>query len=133
MTDQSISLVTLVDRLGKLEGLLIGLQNSIVQGQAQTSAFMARVERLEARQVELERNMITKDDISQLVTKVDQLATADAKQQGGTAVASWSATTLGSWAAVILALLALIGVGVKQTAEPHSHPPTTPDVVRPGR
>lgn len=133
MTDQPISLVTLVDRLGKLEGLLIGLQNSIVQGQAQTSAFMARVERLEARQVELERNMITKDDITSLVSKVDALATNDAKQQGGTAVASWSATTLGSWAAVILALLALIGVGVKQTAEPHTHQSPTTDAARPAR
>jgi hypothetical protein len=42
-----ISMMTLVDRLAKLEGLLIGLQNSIVQGQSQTSASMARVERLE--------------------------------------------------------------------------------------
>jgi hypothetical protein len=108
------SILQLVDRLGKLEGLLIGLQTSIGQGQQQTTAFMQRVERLEARQVELERHMITKDDISQLVAKVDRLATSDARQQGGTAVASWSAQTIGSWAAVIIALLALVGVGANR-------------------
>lgn len=112
--DEPVSLIAVVDRLAKLEGLLIGLQNSIVQGQAQTSAFMARVERLEARQVELERNMITKNDISSLVEKVDALATSDARQQGGTAVANWSVTNLAPWIAAITATLALIGTGVNQ-------------------
>lgn len=116
------SLLQLVDRLGKLEGLIIGLQTSIGQSQAQTTAFMGRVERLEARQVELERNMITKDDISQLVSKVDQLATSDARQQGGTDVAKWSAQTVSSWAAVIIALLALVGVGVNRERINHQMP-----------
>jgi len=112
----------LVDRLGKLEGLIIGLQTSIGQSQAQTTAFMGRVERLEARQVELERNMITKQDISQLVEKVDQLTTSEARQQGGTAVASWSAQAIGTWAAVIIALLALVGVGVQRERLNHQTP-----------
>ena len=111
---QPISLINLVDRLGKLEGLLIGLQASINQGQAQTSAFMARVERLEARQVELERNMITRDDISQLVSKVDALAANDASRRGGQAVATWSASTLATWAAVIISLIALISAAVQR-------------------
>lgn len=112
----------LVDRLGKLEGLIIGLQTSIGQSQAQTTAFMGRVERLEARQVELERNMITKDDISQLVAKVDQLTTSEARQQGGTAVAGWSARTISSWAAVAISLLALFGVGVQRERLNHQMP-----------
>lgn len=120
------SQLQIVDRLGKLEGLIIGLQNSIGQSQAQTTAFMGRVERLEARQVELERNMITKDDISQLVAKVDQLTTSEARQQGGTAVASWSAQTIGAWAAVIIALLALVGVGVNREQTQHQAPPSHP-------
>lgn len=124
------SQLQIVDRLGKLEGLIIGLQNSIGQSQAQTTAFMGRVERLEARQVELERNMITKDDISQLVAKVDQLATNDARQQGGSAVASWSMQTLGSWAAVIIALLALVGVGVNRERMQHTATPPSPPAGR---
>lgn len=125
MSEQPISLVTLVDRLGKLEGLLIGLQNSIVQGQTQTTAFMARVERLETRQVELERSMVTKDDISALATKVDALAANDARQQGGAAVAKWSAVNLAPWIAAIAAVFALIGVGIneeKQLNQPPTHP-----------
>jgi hypothetical protein len=113
-TDPASFQLNLVDRLSRLEGLLVGLQNSIIQGQQQTSAFMTRVERLEARQVELERNMITKDDITSLVAKVDALATSEARQQGGTAVAKWSASTLVSWAAVIISLLTLIGVGIRR-------------------
>ncbi|MFZ9061290.1 MAG: hypothetical protein ACO218_08720 [Steroidobacteraceae bacterium] len=112
-----ISLMTLVDRLAKLEGLLIGLQNSIVQGQSQTSASMARVERLEQRLVELETRQVTKQDLAQLSAKVDSLIAADATRRGGTAVASWSLGTGASWAAVIIALLALVGVGLNRERE----------------
>lgn len=111
MDDQ---LLTLVDRLGKLEGLLIGLQTSIGQGQQQTTAFMTRVERLEQRQVELERNMITKDDISQLVAKVDKLTASGNKEEGGRAVATWSVSTAATWAAVVISLLALISSVVQR-------------------
>jgi ABC-type sugar transport system ATPase subunit len=120
MDDQAGSLLQLVDRLGKLEGLIIGLQTSIGQSQQQTTAFMARVERLEARQVELERSMITKDDISSLAAKVDALATNDARHEGTAAAASWSISNLAQWAAVVIALLALVGVGIDRI----EHPPT---------
>jgi ABC-type sugar transport system ATPase subunit len=116
------SLLQLVDRLGKLEGLIIGLQTSIGQSQTQTTAFMARVERLESRQVELERNMITKDDISSLVAKVDALATNDARQQGGSAVATWSVQQIASWGALIIAVLALVGVGANRDRIQHQTP-----------
>lgn len=109
-----ISLMTLVDRLAKLEGLLIGLQNSIVQGQSQTSASMARVERLEQRLVELESRQVTKADLAQLSAKVDSLIAADATRRGGAAVATWSLGTGASWAAVLIALLALVGVGMNR-------------------
>jgi anti-sigma-K factor RskA len=109
-----ISLMTLVDRLAKLEGLLIGLQNSIVQGQSQTSASMARVERLEQRLVELETRQVTKDDLAQLTTKVDRLIAADATRRGGTAAATWTAGQLVAWVAVAVSLVALIGVGINR-------------------
>jgi ABC-type sugar transport system ATPase subunit len=124
MDSDTGSILQLVDRLGKLEGLIIGLQTSIGQSQTQTTAFMARVERLESRQVELERNMITKDDISSLVTKVDALATSDARQQGGSAVATWSVQQIASLGALIIALLALVGVGANRDRIQHHETPT---------
>jgi len=109
-----ISLMTLVDRLAKLEGLLIGLQNSIVQSQSQTSASMARVERLEQRLVELETRQVTKADLAALSEKVDRLISSDATRKGGAAAATWTLGTGANWAAVIIALLALVGVGMNR-------------------
>lgn len=117
MTDPGeISLMTLVDRLAKLEGLLIGLQNSIVQGQSQTSASIARVERLEQRLVELETRQVTKQDLAQLTAKVDSLLAADATRRGGTAAATWTAGQLVAWVAVVVSVVALVGVGINREA-----------------
>lgn len=107
-------MLAVVDRLGKLEGLLVGLQNSISQGQAATTAFMARVERLEQRQVELERNMVTTAHIAALSEKVDSLVTSEASRRGATGAVQWSAGHVVAWAAVLVAVLALVGVGYKQ-------------------
>jgi hypothetical protein len=121
-----VSLLTLVDRLARMEGLLVGLQNSIIQGQSQTSAFMARVERLEQRQVELETRQVTKEDLRDLSTKVDNLIKAEARHSGGVGVATWSISTVAGWAAVLIALLALVGVGmnrerIQQQTTPPQH------------
>lgn len=129
--DDPVSYVNIVDRLGRLEGLLVGLQNSIVQGQTQTSAFMARVERLEQRQVELESRQVTKDDLKDLSTKVDNLIKAEATQRGGVSVASWSFSNIVNWLAFFVAVLALIGVGVNrerllQQPAPAAPPARTP-------
>lgn len=125
MTDPGeISLMTLVDRLAKLEGLLIGLQNSIVQGQSQTSASIARVERLEQRLVELETRQVTKQDLAQLTAKVDSLLAADATRRGGTAAATWTAGQLVAWVAVVVSVVALVGVGINREAIQHDLPRT---------
>ena len=107
-------MLAVVDRLGKLEGLLVGLQNSISQGQAATAAFMGRVERLEQRQVELERNMITSADMASLTEKVDRLIASDAGRRGATGAVQWSAGQVVAWAAVLIAGLALVGVGINR-------------------
>lgn len=107
-------MLAVVDRLGKLEGLLVGLQNSISQGQAATAAFMSRVERLEQRQVELERSMVTTTHIADLSKKVDSLVASDASRRGATGAVQWSAGQIVAWAAVVVALLALIGVGINR-------------------
>lgn len=114
--ENDVTLFTLVDRLAKMEGLLTGLQNSIVQGQMQTSAFMGRVERLEQRQVELEKQQVTKDDFKELSGKVDNLIQSEARQSGSLGIANWSISQLATWAAVIIACLALVGVGASREA-----------------
>lgn len=124
--DEQVSFVTLVDRLGRLEGLLVGLQNSIVQSQGQTSAFMARVERLEQRLVELETRQVTKADLKEISNKVDNLIQSEARQAGGVGVASWSVTNLANWLALIIAILALVGVGVNRERILEQGPSVTP-------
>lgn len=112
--NENDNLLAIVDRLGRLDGLITGLQASIGQSQASTAAFLSRIERLEQRQVELERRMVTSADIVSLAGKVDQLVSSDASRRGSTAMASWSVGTAASWGAVIIALLALVGVGINR-------------------
>lgn len=119
MGENESPMLAIVDRLGRLEGLITGLQASISQGQASTAAFMARVERLEQRQVELERNMVTGADIKSLTEKVDSLVTSEASRKGGTAVATWSVGQLVTWGALVIAILSLIGVGVNRESMKH--------------
>ena len=102
-------MLAIVDRLGRLEGLITGLQNIISQNQASTTAFMTRVEALEKRQVELERNMVTADHIKGLSDKVDSLIVSDANRKGGTETARWSIGQVLALGALIVAILSLIG------------------------
>lgn len=113
-TDQQATTIGIIDRLGRLEGLLVGLQNSIAQSQAQWAGSQARVERLEARLIELESRQVTRDDLRSLADKVDALVASEARQSGGVNLASWSITNLAPWLAVVIALLALVGVGVNR-------------------
>lgn len=111
--DQSTTMA-IVDRLGRLEGLLVGLQNSISQSQAQWAGSQARVERLEARLVELEARQVTREDLRELSAKVDELVASDARHSGGIGLAGWSFSNLAPWLAVLVAVLALVGVGANR-------------------
>lgn len=110
MSDSENPMLAIVDRLGRLEGLITGLQNIISQNQASTTAFMTRVEALEKRQVELERNMVTTAHIQSLTEKVDSLVASDANRKGGTEAAKWSVTQLAAWAILVVAILSLIAM-----------------------
>lgn len=114
MTDDQSTTMAIVDRLGRLEGLLVGLQSSISQSQAQWAGSQARVERLEQRLVELESRQVTRDDLRSLAEKVDALVAADARHSGGVGFASWSITNLAPWLALMVAVFALIGVGANR-------------------
>lgn len=107
MGENENPMLAIVDRLGRLEGLITGLQNIISQNQASTTAFMTRVEALEKRQVELERNMVTVADIQSLTEKVDTLVTSDASRRGGTDVMKWSTGQFLTFGALLVATLSL--------------------------
>jgi hypothetical protein len=117
------SLLAIVDRLAKLEGLIIGLQTTIAQGQNHSASFISKVERLEERQLELERHMVTKTDLASIGAKVDQLITSEASRQGSTAANHWTISSLAQWLALVLSLLALIGVGIEKNASNDDNPP----------
>lgn len=114
MTDDQSTTMAIVDRLGRLEGLLVGLQNSISQSQAQWTGSQARVERLEQRLVELETRQVTRDDLRELSAKVDELVASEARQSGSVGLANWSLQTLAPWLAVLVAFAALLGVGLNR-------------------
>lgn len=114
MDEQQATTIGIIDRLGRLEGLLVGLQNSITQSQTQWAGSQARVERLEARLVELESRQVTREDFRALGEKVDALVASDASRTGGVNLASWSLSNLAPWIAVVVAVLALIGVGANR-------------------
>lgn len=120
MAESDLTTMGIIDRLGRLEGLLVGLQNSISQSQAQWAGSQARVERLEERLVQLEARQVTREDLHALTEKVDGLIASEARQSGGVSVASWSLTNLAPWLALVVALLALLGVG------PHEPTPQAP-------
>lgn len=116
MSEPDATTLSIIDRLGKLEGLLVGLQNSIGQSQSQWAGSQARVERLEERLVALESRQVTRDDLRTLSEKVDALVASEAKQSAGLGLAGWGLTNLAPWLAVLVAVLALIGVGANREA-----------------
>lgn len=126
--DEPVSVTTLgiIDRLGKLEGLLVGLQASMSHGQSQVSGFVARLERLEQRQVEVEARVVTRDDLQKLTEKVDGLVSAISKGQGGAGMLGYLIT-----AAIAAVAAAATAWGVLRATPPgdaagfvlpHSHP-----------
>lgn len=126
MDDTDNTTLGIINRLARMEGLLVGLQTSISQSQVQMAGYVARVERLEQRQVELESRVVTRDDMQQLTTKVDGLATTLNKGQGGAGMIRDVVTIL---IAVIAAAAATVGVmrnspdDAVGPAMPHTHAP----------
>ncbi len=104
------------ERLGRLEGLLIGLQAALGQHRDSSAAFMSRVERLEQRQVQLEAHQVTREDLKRLEETVDRLATAEATSRGSRSFADGLATKVAPWGALLVAILALMGAGQNRQA-----------------
>ena len=111
------------ERLGRLEGLLIGLQSGLGQHRDSMVGFMARVERLEQRQVQLEAHQVTREDLRDLRDTVDRLVNAEATARGSRSFADGLATKLAPWGALLVAVLALAGVGQNRRVLDHRLPP----------
>jgi hypothetical protein len=94
-------------RLGKLEGLMLGLQTSITQSQAHFAAYASRIESLEKRQIDLERQMITRADLTALLEKVDTITRQQSTAQGGADATKWSIQQILTVAATLVAAAAL--------------------------
>lgn len=112
------------ERLGRLEGLLIGLQAGLGQHRDSMAGFMTRVERLEQRQVQLEAHQVTREDLRELRDTVDRLVSAEATARGSRSFADGMATKLAPWGALLVAVLALAGVGQNRKVIDNRLPPT---------
>lgn len=100
--------ISLEGRLGKLEGLMIGLQASITQSQTHFAAYASRIEGLEKRQIQLERDMMTRQDLAGLIQKVDAIAAKQSSQEGGSEATRWSLQQIVSWAGLVIAILTAV-------------------------
>lgn len=107
MNDEATT-IGIIGRLGKLEGLIVGLQSSVTQSQDQWNLSQAKVARLEERLVQLEARQVTREDLKSLTDKVDKLITSEAAQSGGITVANWSIKNIATWAAILISGLALL-------------------------
>lgn len=113
------------ERLGRLEGLLIGLQAGLGQQRDSVAQFLSRIERLEQRQVQLEAHQVTREDLRELRDTVDRLVNAEATARGSRSFADGMATKLAPWGALLVAVLALLGVGQNRKVLDHRLPAET--------
>lgn len=114
--------VSLYDRLGKLEGMMLGIQTSITQSQNHFAGYASRIDGLEKRQIELERQMITRADLANLMQKIDVIAEKQSSQEGGSEATRWSLQQIVSWAALLVALLTAVS-GITQANKPQPQYP----------
>ncbi len=74
-------LVPFFDRMGRLEGLIEAMHKSLENSTREATRYLERVDRLETRQLEIERRMVTSDQFQDLVHKFNRLLTDDAERR----------------------------------------------------
>lgn len=109
------------ERLGRLEGLIQGLHQSVTQSQNFFAAYITRIEQLEKRQIELERQMLTREELRDLVRRVENISSSQQKSIGEDEGTRWSIQQVLTVATVIVAALALLMTIVDR------NPPDPPD------
>lgn len=119
--------IRLAERLGKLEGMLTGLQSTLHAQNQQTTQFLVRIEKIEQRQLEMERSVATGGDLRDLAEKVDHLLAADARNEGRTSLGRYAVPLMAQWSAVLVAAMALTGVRLHLFGQPQSQPPAAGD------
>lgn len=121
-SDQATT-IGIIDRLARLEGMLVVLQNGIGQSQQQWSSAQQKAELLEQRVVRLEAAQITKDDVKDLAKKVDALINKEAQASGGVGVVGWALKHGAAWVAIVISLFAVNEAAVSRRSAPVPPPP----------
>lgn len=132
-------LYALFERVGNLAGqfntLHQTLLTSLSAAQQRDAASSERIEGLERRMNSLEQSLVTRSDFQGLTDMVGNMRTEIAKLRGG----GLALAGLAPWLALIISLLALIGVGrnqsemlrLEQRTAPVAAPPATSETRRP--
>lgn len=114
--------IGIIDRLSRLEGLLLGLQNNIGQSQLQWTASQRRVELLEQRMGQLELGRVTKEDMKELTNKVDALIGRSKETSGVASVLNWAVKNVAPWLAILLSIVAIRDVATREQGPPPAAP-----------
>lgn len=132
-------LYALFERVGNLAGqfntLHQTLLTSLSAAQQRDAASSERIEGLERRMNSLEQSLVTRSDFQGLTDMVGDMRTEIARLRGG----GLALAGLAPWLALIISLLALIGVGrnqsemlrLEQRTAPVAAPPATSETRRP--
>lgn len=132
-------LYALFERVGNLAGqfntLHQTLLTSLSAAQQRDAASSERIEGLERRMNSLEQSLVTRSDFQGLTDMVGDMRTEIARLRGG----GLALAGLAPWLALIISLLALIGVGrnqsemlrLEQRTAPVAIPPATSETRRP--
>jgi hypothetical protein len=68
------------NRFSEIEGLLKAVHMSLLDSKREATRYLERVDRLEQRQLEIERRMVTANQFDDLLRKVNALAVNDAEK-----------------------------------------------------
>lgn len=108
-------LYALFERVGTLAGQVTTLHQTLLTNlaaaQQRDAASSERIEGLERRMSGLEQSLVTREDFKVLAGMVGDMRAEVARLRGGGS----ALTGLAPWLAVVIALLALIGVGRNRT------------------
>ncbi len=77
-------LLPFYNRFSKVEGLLEAVHLSLQDSKRELTRHLERVDRLEMRQLDIERRMVTADQFNDLLRKVNTLAANDAEKIAST-------------------------------------------------
>ena len=102
-------LFQLFERVGILAGKVDSLLQAVTTWQSDAMRRDQRVETLEQRMNAMEGRLATREDLEKLRAEIMTLSTAKAEDRGRLSALGGFSSQLAPWAAVLIALLALVG------------------------